>query len=80
MWKAAPRVIVSTITLTKRRLSPSALVSVEHLFRREGIFGLSGVATVKSGAMSNSNGGLYAALVGYSGNERARRRYLYFVS
>ncbi len=40
---------------------------VEHLFRRGGIFGLSGTWRL---GIDNSNGGLYAALVVEFGNER----------
>ncbi|EHD07245.1 2-keto-3-deoxygluconate permease, partial [Salmonella enterica subsp. enterica serovar Urbana str. R8-2977] len=80
--KAAPQALLQggTITLTKLLVAIGIGLGVEHLFGAEGIFGLSGVAIIA--AMSNSNGGLYAALVGEFGNERdvgaRRRRYLYF--
>lgn len=62
--KAAPQALLQggTITLTK------LLVAIGIGLGAEGIFGLSGVAIIA--AMSNSNGGLYAALVGEFGNER----------
>lgn len=68
--KAAPRALLQggTITLTKLLVAIGIGLGVEHLFGAEGIFGLSGVAIIA--AMSNSNGGLYAALVGEFGNER----------
>ncbi|EDR2912678.1 2-keto-3-deoxygluconate permease 1 [Salmonella enterica subsp. enterica serovar Oranienburg] len=68
--KAAPQALLQggTITLTKLLVAIGIGLGVEHLFGAEGIFGLSGVAIIA--AMSNSNGGLYAALVGEFGNER----------
>ncbi|MFZ1873013.1 MAG: 2-keto-3-deoxygluconate permease 1, partial [Chania sp.] len=57
-----------TITLTKLLIAMALGLGVEHLFGTEGIFGLTGLAIIA--AMSNSNGGLYAALVGEFGNER----------
>ena len=68
--KAAPQALLQggTITLTKLLVAIAIGLGVEHLFGAEGIFGLSGVAIIA--AMSNSNGGLYAALVGEFGNER----------
>ena len=68
--KAAPQALLQggTITLTKLLIAIAIGLGVEQLFGAEGIFGLSGVAIIA--AMSNSNGGLYAALVGEFGNER----------
>lgn len=68
--KAAPQALLQggTITLTKLLIAIALGLGVEHLFGAEGIFGLSGLAIIA--AMSNSNGGLYAALVGEFGNER----------
>lgn len=69
-FKAAPHALLQggTITLTKLLVAVALGLGVEHLFGAEGIFGLTGVAIIA--AMSNSNGGLYAALVGEFGNER----------
>lgn len=69
-FKAAPRALLQggTITLTKLLVAVALGLGVEHLFGADGIFGLTGVAIIA--AMSNSNGGLYAALVGEFGNER----------
>ncbi|MHA6310214.1 2-keto-3-deoxygluconate permease 1 [Pantoea sp. USHLN298] len=69
-FKAAPHALLQggTITLTKLLVAVALGLGVEHLFGAEGIFGLTGIAIIA--AMSNSNGGLYAALVGEFGNER----------
>ncbi|MBJ2066514.1 2-keto-3-deoxygluconate permease 1 [Serratia odorifera] len=69
-FKAAPQALLQggTITLTKLLVAMALGLGVERLFGAEGIFGLTGVAIIA--AMSNSNGGLYAALVGEFGNER----------
>lgn len=68
--KAAPQALLQggTITLTKLLVAIVLGLGVEKLFGAQGLFGLSGVALIA--AMSNSNGGLYAALVGEFGNER----------
>lgn len=68
--QAAPRVLLqgSAITVTKLLVAVAIGLGVERLFGAQGIFGLSGMAIIA--AMSNSNGGLYAALVGEFGNER----------
>lgn len=68
--KAAPQALLQggAITLTKLLVAVIIGLAVEWLFGATGIFGLSGVAIIA--AMSNSNGGLYAALVGEFGNER----------
>ncbi|WP_369308913.1 2-keto-3-deoxygluconate permease 1 [Providencia rettgeri] len=69
-FKAAPQALLQggTITLTKLVVAIAIGLSVDYLFGMEGIFGLTGVAIIA--AMSNSNGGLYAALVGEFGNQR----------
>ena len=69
-FQAAPRALLQggTITLTKLAIAVAIGLGVEYLFGAGGIWGLSGVAIIS--AMSNSNGGLYAALVGEFGNER----------
>lgn len=69
-FKAAPQALLQggTITLTKLLVAVVLGLGVERLFGAQGLFGLSGVALIA--AMSNSNGGLYAALVGEFGNER----------
>ncbi|AGB83935.1 2-keto-3-deoxygluconate permease [Serratia rubidaea] len=69
-FKAAPQALLQggTITLTKLLVAMALGLGVERLFGADGVFGLTGVAIIA--AMSNSNGGLYAALVGEFGNER----------
>ncbi|MCS3407199.1 2-keto-3-deoxygluconate permease 1 [Serratia sp. AKBS12] len=69
-FKAAPQALLQggTITLSKLLVAMALGLGAEQLFGAEGIFGLTGVAIIA--AMSNSNGGLYAALVGEFGNER----------
>ncbi len=68
--KAAPQALIQggTITATKLLVAIILGLGVEKIFGATGIFGLSGLAIIA--AMSNSNGGLYAALVGEMGNER----------
>ncbi len=66
--KAAPQALLQgTITLTKLLIAIALGLGL-NIFSAPRIFGLSGLAIIA--AMSNSNGGLYAALVGEFGNER----------
>lgn len=68
--KAAPHAVLQggSITLTKLVVAVAIGLLVEKLAGPEGIYGLTGIAIIS--AMSNSNGGLYAALVGEFGSER----------
>jgi len=67
--KAAPKslLIGGGVTFTKFAVAVALGFGVERLFGTEGICGLSSVAIIA--AMSNTNGGLYAALAGEFGNE-----------
>lgn len=69
-FKAAPQAILQggSITLVKLLVSVVLGFAVEYLAGPAGLFGLTGVAIIA--AMSNSNGGLYAALMGEFGSER----------
>ncbi|WP_380181973.1 2-keto-3-deoxygluconate permease [Kalamiella sp. sgz302252] len=66
---AAPKAILQggSITLTKLLVAVALGFSVDKLAGAEGFFGLSSVAIIA--AMSNANGGLYAALTGEFGSE-----------
>lgn len=68
--KAAPHAVLQggSITLTKLVVAVAIGLLVEKLAGPEGIYGLTGISIIS--AMSNSNGGLYAALVGEFGSER----------
>ncbi|WP_154114875.1 2-keto-3-deoxygluconate permease 1 [Vibrio cincinnatiensis] len=68
--KAAPSALLQggTITLSKLVVAIALGLLVDYLFGANGFLGLTGLAIIA--AMSNSNGGLYAALVGEFGNER----------
>ncbi|MFE8117709.1 2-keto-3-deoxygluconate permease [Brenneria goodwinii] len=67
--KAAPKALLvgGSITLTKFVVAVALGFGVERLFGAEGLWGLSSVAIIA--AMSNTNGGLYAALAGEFGGE-----------
>src|SRR5699024_2474209 len=66
--KAAPRALLlgSSITLTKFIVAVVLGLGIELTFGPQGLFGLSSVAIIA--AMSNTNGGLYAALAGEWGD------------
>lgn len=68
--KAAPQALKqgSAITLTKLVIAVALGLLVQSLFGEAGLFGITGLAVIA--AMSNSNGGLYAALVGEFGNNK----------
>ena len=68
--KAAPQALKqgSAITLTKLLVAVALGMLVQTLFGDAGLFGVTGLAVIA--AMSNSNGGLYAALVGEFGNKK----------
>ncbi|PWC16910.1 2-keto-3-deoxygluconate permease [Brenneria corticis] len=67
--KAAPKALLigGSITLSKFIVAVALGFGVERLFGAEGLWGLSSVAIIA--AMSNTNGGLYAALAGEFGGE-----------
>ncbi len=67
--KAAPRALVKggALLLSKYGMAVIVGLAVAKIFGGAGLFGLSSLAIIA--AMSTSNGGLYAALTGESGDE-----------
>ncbi|MGF1860555.1 2-keto-3-deoxygluconate permease [Photobacterium profundum] len=68
--KAAPQALKqgSAITVSKLVVAVALGMLVQTLFGDAGLFGITGLAVIA--AMSNSNGGLYAALVGEFGDKK----------
>ncbi|MGF1680186.1 2-keto-3-deoxygluconate permease [Photobacterium makurazakiensis] len=68
--KAAPQALKqgSAITVSKLVVAVALGMLVQTVFGEAGLFGVTGLAVIA--AMSNSNGGLYAALVGEFGSKK----------
>lgn len=68
-FKAAPKALIkgSVLLITKCLVAVAIGLSVAYFFGDAGILGITSLAIIS--AASNSNGGLYAALTGESGDE-----------
>lgn len=69
-FKAAPQAMLrgGSITLSKFIVAIGLGLLIDKIFGVNGLWGLTGLTVIA--AMSNSNGGLYAALVGEFGDEK----------
>ncbi|HDY7474772.1 TPA: 2-keto-3-deoxygluconate permease [Vibrio vulnificus] len=69
-FKAAPQALKQGASITFSKLIIAVIIglAIQKVFGEAGIFGITGLAVIA--AMSNGNGGLYAALVGEFGNKR----------
>ncbi len=68
-FKSAPRVLIkgTAITVSKFLVALIIALGINHFFGSNGIWGMSALAIIS--AMSNTNGGLYAALTGIYGDK-----------